>query len=282
MAENRFVFVGNLSWATTDDDLYSLLEPAGEIVEASIKYGYDGRSRGCGVVEFATAAGANNAIATLSGQEHDGREIIVREDRQQGQAPAARAPRATKPRRQRPQAPPSNLSRAYSGEPGCAVYVGNLPWSVGWQDLKDHMRSAGEVVHAEVLRGGGGRSKGCGIVRYSSPAEAQTAIATLHNTEMDGRPLVVREDREEQKFQNAGSVFVGNLPFTTTWQELKDFVKPHGEVLHVDMMTDADGQSKGSAIVRFVDVPTAEAVIEQLNGQVFQERELIVRKDQKA
>lgn len=30
------------------------------------------------------------------------------------------------------------------------VYVGNLGWGVAWQDLKDHMRQAGEVLRAEV------------------------------------------------------------------------------------------------------------------------------------
>jgi RNA recognition motif-containing protein len=30
------------------------------------------------------------------------------------------------------------------------VYVGNLGWGVAWQDLKDHMRKAGEVIRAEV------------------------------------------------------------------------------------------------------------------------------------
>jgi RNA recognition motif-containing protein len=31
------------------------------------------------------------------------------------------------------------------------VYVGNLGWGVAWQDLKDHMRKAGEVIRAEVI-----------------------------------------------------------------------------------------------------------------------------------
>lgn len=38
------------------------------------------------------------------------------------------------------------------------VYVGNLSWSVKWQDLKDHMQTAGPVEYATVLEWGG-RSK---------------------------------------------------------------------------------------------------------------------------
>ena len=55
---------------------------------------------------------------------------------------------------------------------GRRVYVGNLSWDASWQDLKDHMRGPNgdlNVVHAEVLMDGSGRSKGCGIVEYASP-----------------------------------------------------------------------------------------------------------------
>lgn len=41
---------------------------------------------------------------------------------------------------------------------GRRVYVGNLSWSVKWQDLKDHMQAAGPVEYATVLEWGG-RSK---------------------------------------------------------------------------------------------------------------------------
>jgi RNA recognition motif-containing protein len=34
---------------------------------------------------------------------------------------------------------------------GCRVYVGNLSWNVKWQDLKDHMKQAGVVVHADGM-----------------------------------------------------------------------------------------------------------------------------------
>jgi len=41
------------------------------------------------------------------------------------------------------------------------VYVGNLAWQTSWQDLKDHMRSAGNVVRADVFQDESGRSKVC-------------------------------------------------------------------------------------------------------------------------
>eukprot|EP00045_Choanoeca_perplexa_P004529 m.38924 g.38924 ORF g.38924 m.38924 type:complete len:384 (+) comp12622_c0_seq1:40-1191(+) len=271
------VYVGNLSWGVTDDDLYALMEPAGEIIQANIKYGNDGRSRGCGIVEYATVADATNAINTLSGQEYDGRVMLVREDREAGKAASAAKPARAQPARRQRSAPrASSLTKAYGGEPGSTVYVGNLPWSVDEAMLNAHMSAAGTVVHAEVLRAGDGRSKGCGVVRFSAPAEAAQAIATLHDSEIEGRPLVVREDREEQKFKNAGSVMISNVADGTYWQDLKDHLKPFGEVLHVDML---DG---GRASVRLVDVATAQAVVDQLNGTVFAGQELEVTMDRTA
>ena len=80
------------------------------------------------------------------------------------------------------------------------VYVGNLGWNVAWQDLKDHMRQAGEVIRAEIMQGPGGRSKGCGIVEFSTADEARYAISNLHDTELQGRLILVRQDKDDQRY----------------------------------------------------------------------------------
>ena len=64
--------------------------------------------------------------------------------------------------------------------------------------LTPHSRSvtgfvAGDVKHAEVFADFNGRSKGCGIVEYSNPEDAQRAIAELNDTELEGRKIFVRE-----------------------------------------------------------------------------------------
>jgi len=60
------------------------------------------------------------------------------------------------------------------------------------------MKVAGlEVVHADVLMGADGRSKGCGIVEFGDVDSAQRACAMLNDSELMGRQIFVREDREE-------------------------------------------------------------------------------------
>ena len=90
--------------------------------------------------------------------------------------------------------PPPTLADSSSSK-ACRVFVGNLSWDVDWRALKEHMNSAGSVVRADVLMGGDGRSKGCGIVEFASEEDARTARDTLHDTEILGRKIFVREVR---------------------------------------------------------------------------------------
>eukprot|EP01040_Poterioochromonas_malhamensis_P018107 gene18107-21044_t len=53
------------------------------------------------------------------------------------------------------------------------VYIGNLGWDVTSDELREHMSAAGTVVKASILQGNNGRSRGCGIVEFSSEADAQ-------------------------------------------------------------------------------------------------------------
>lgn len=79
---------------------------------------------------------------------------------------------------------------------GTRLYVGNLPYSVRDDELKQQFESFGQVVSAEVLmERGTDRSKGFGFVEMGSEADAQAAIEGLHGKEMKGRALVVNEAR---------------------------------------------------------------------------------------
>ena len=85
------------------------------------------------------------------------------------------------------------------------LYVHNLSWRVSWQDLKDHFRQAGEVIHTKILtEGPGGRSKGCGIVEMDSVDSAANAVEMLNDTELQGRNILIREDREDNGGRDGG------------------------------------------------------------------------------
>ncbi|MBI4463465.1 MAG: RNA-binding protein [Acidobacteria bacterium] len=76
------LFVGNLSFQTTESDLTSLFEPFGEIARLQLMTDRDtGRSRGFAFVEMVQDEDATKAIAELNGKEVDGRALNVNEAR---------------------------------------------------------------------------------------------------------------------------------------------------------------------------------------------------------
>src|ERR1700758_3341329 len=78
MAKN--IYVGNLVWDATADDLLELFEAHGKVTRAQVITDREtGRSRGFGFVEMEDDAEAQKAIDALNGQSHNGRPLTVNE-----------------------------------------------------------------------------------------------------------------------------------------------------------------------------------------------------------
>lgn len=74
------IYVGNLSWSMTDDDLMNLFTEHGTVTSAKIlKDKMNGRSKGFGFVEMEDDEAAKAAIAALNEVEVQGRKLIVNE-----------------------------------------------------------------------------------------------------------------------------------------------------------------------------------------------------------
>ena len=81
------IYVGNLSWTMTDDDLMNLFTQYGTVSSAKIlKDKMNGRSKGFGFVEMEDDEAAKTAIANLNETDVQGRKLIVNESqpRQEG------------------------------------------------------------------------------------------------------------------------------------------------------------------------------------------------------
>ena len=74
------IYVGNLSWSMTDEDLNSLFSQYGSVTSAKIlKDKMNGRSKGFGFVEMEDDEAAKTAIANLNETDVQGRKLIVNE-----------------------------------------------------------------------------------------------------------------------------------------------------------------------------------------------------------
>ncbi|ORZ17137.1 hypothetical protein BCR42DRAFT_413994 [Absidia repens] len=113
------------------------------------------------------------------------------------------------------------------------LFVGNLPFRVRWQDLKDLFRKAGQVLRADVALSFDNRSKGHGTVLFATIEDAQSAIDMLHNCKWHGRTLEVREDRGyfEQPFMktssSSSSASTSSLPTTRLGRRQQNIHQNH-------------------------------------------------------
>ena len=82
------LFVGNLSFDTTETDLQDLFQEYGTVREVSlVNDRVTGRSRGFAFVTFSNAAEGQAAITALEGKEFGGRSLTVNEARPKGDRP---------------------------------------------------------------------------------------------------------------------------------------------------------------------------------------------------
>ena len=74
------------------------------------------------------------------------------------------------------------------------IYVGNLPWALNDDELKDAFKDHGNILSANIITDKHtGRSRGFGFVEMESSSDANNAISALNNSELNGRNIVVNE-----------------------------------------------------------------------------------------
>ena len=76
------------------------------------------------------------------------------------------------------------------------IYVGNLPYSVGEEDLQSIFSEYGEIESVKIITDKySGRSKGFGFVVMEKDDEAKAAIENLNGKSVDNREITVNEAR---------------------------------------------------------------------------------------
>ena len=79
------------------------------------------------------------------------------------------------------------------------LYVGNLPWSLNNDSLKELFSQIGEVIEAIVIMdNASGRSKGFGFVTFAQEEDAQKAVDQMNEQEVEGRKIIVNVARPKE------------------------------------------------------------------------------------
>merc|ERR1719394_217096 len=170
----------------------------GRLREISIKNGY-------AFLEFDDYRDADDAVYDLHGTEFMGERVTVehargtphgRDKDRWGSRGSRRDRSRSRDRDRRDGGRPIWLDKY--GPPTRTDYrviVENLSSRVSWQDLKDFMRSAGEVTYADAHKS----RKNEGVVEFARYKDVQNAIDKLDDTELNGRRIKIVDDSRKKK-----------------------------------------------------------------------------------
>ncbi|KAL4096294.1 hypothetical protein PRIC1_009655 [Phytophthora ramorum] len=159
------VYVGNLPMDIRTREVEDIFYKYGRIRDIDVKF--PSRPPAFAFVDFEDARDAEDAIRGRDGYEYDGGRLRVEAANGGRREPAARVS--------------ARYPRNIRGPGDFTVEVSNLPPRVSWQDLKDFMRKAGDVVFTEVDNHGGG------VVEYSNKRDMKYAVEKLDDSEFRGR-----------------------------------------------------------------------------------------------
>jgi RNA recognition motif-containing protein len=277
------VFVGNLSFQTTEEQLAEFFAPAGNVLKANI-ITRGTRSLGYGFVAYATLAEAEAATVNLDKKELGGREINVEVAKPKAEGEAARnraakgeGSRARGVRRGRGRGRGPSRSRGgwsgprrfgrrresdvEGGEGGAEATAGSDDATAAGE-TKD-VDESGEVKEPKKSRGRSRRTRGSGRTRGR------------------GRSGLNKEDGEGGESAEAGepsktTVFVANLPFSTNDSVLVELFKDFN-IKSAHVVKGRSGRSKGFGFVDLVDEEEQQKVLEQMKGIKHEDRELIIK-----
>lgn len=85
------------------------------------------------------------------------------------------------------------------------IYVGNLPYTVSEDDLREYFSQYGEICDLKIITEPNGRSKGFGFISYTQDKAANDAISATNGAKFHGRMLKVnlakaKTDRERGNY----------------------------------------------------------------------------------
>lgn len=190
------VYLGNIPDDTRDRDVEKLFKGYGRIRNVVIKVSHNDNclidrklivvfqrnEQGTyGFCEFDDMRDAQDAVKDLDGSRFLGGRVKVEH---------ARDSRAGGGSRSRGRSPMRRKGNPPGKRTGYKLIVENLSTRTSWQDLKDYMRQAGEIMYTNTHH----IRSGEGIVEFGSKSDMEWAVDKLDGTELDGRKIKLIEE----------------------------------------------------------------------------------------
>lgn len=275
------IFIKNLDKTIDNKALYDTFATFGNILSCKVALDEHGLSRGFGFVHYDSQEAAEIAITKVNGMLLNGKMAYVgffvpKKDRDQG---SESEPKWTN------------------------IYIKNLNKSISEEKFNELFGQFGKVTSSVLAKDEEGNSKGFGFINYDSHEQAQAAIDTLNQKEIEGQELYVgkaqkKADREKElknmfeklkrermsKYQGV-NLYVKNLDPTIDDEKLRQEFAHCGTITSAKVMRDEKNASKGFGFVCFATPDEATKAVTDMNQKMILNKPIFValaqRKEQR-
>ncbi|CAM1503946.1 Fc.00g015370.m01.CDS01 [Cosmosporella sp. VM-42] len=160
------------------------------------------------------------------------------------------------------------------------VFVQQLAARLRTRELKEFFEKVGPVNEAQIVKDRiSQRSKGVGYVEFKNE-ESVTQALQLTGQKLLGIPVIVQlteaeKNRQARNPEASGPhpnsipfhrLYVGNIHFNVTEQDLQAVFEPFGELEFVQLQKDENNRSRGYGFVQFREATQAREALEKMNG----------------
>jgi len=243
MSKYYKVFLGNLPFDCRESDIHAFFKGFGPIKAVVLKNNY-------GFCEFLDFYDARDAVKELNGERILGVRVTVEMARGEffrGQ-----------------EVPSTSPSNNNNGERVC-VFLGNLPQDCREVDIERFFNGYGRLKQVVLKRG-------YGFVFFEEMRDAEDAVKELVGRKLRGERITLEFAKGEGCEEGRRSISfaqyrikVENLSSTTSWQDLKDYMKQAGEVLYCKTHHDR----RGEGMVEFYRKEDMEWALDRLDDTKF-------------
>ena len=150
------------------------------------------------------------------------------------------------------------------------ILVKNLPEMVTEENLRNIFEKFGRIINIKLEQDTDGKPGQVAFIDFETKQEKDAALNQSEDLELEGKKLEIKDSSIDDK-----TLFVGNVPYTSTEEDLEKFFEDCGTIkVHI---IEINGKSKGYAHVTFQDDNAVEMALKK-NGEKIQDRPIKIEK----
>ena len=153
-----------------------------------------------------------------------------------------------------------------SKEENTQILIKNIPETTTEELLQKNFEKFGKILKIKIEQDMEGKPTGNAILEFETKQEKDLALNSNEEFEIEGKKIEIKDPMNEGR-----TLFVGNIPYSTTEEEIKDFFSECGKV-NVKYFQN-NGKFKGYAHVTFQDENAIEIALKK-NGEKIAGREI--------